>query len=61
MNPSKKLTDPDFVYVPAAQTDVQKTWRKFGWQPKTQPTFDQITQEALKILEKEMYEPRSTD
>ena len=25
--------DPNFVYIPSAATDVQKTWRKFGWVP----------------------------
>jgi len=28
--------DPTFVYVPAASTDVQKTWLKFGWSPPSQ-------------------------
>jgi len=27
------LTDPKWVYVPALKTDVQTTWRKFGWIP----------------------------
>lgn len=27
------LTDPNWVYVPALKTDVQATWRKFGWIP----------------------------
>lgn len=31
---SLRLTDPRFVYVPAAATDVQATWRRFGWRPK---------------------------
>ena len=28
-----KLTDPEFKYIPQAQTDVQATWKKFGWVP----------------------------
>jgi hypothetical protein len=27
------LCDKDWEYVPAAATDVTKTWRKFGWTP----------------------------
>lgn len=23
-------------YIPSAQTDVQKTWRKFGWVPPSE-------------------------
>lgn len=32
--PSIPVTDPRFVYRPAAATDVTITWRKFGWVPK---------------------------
>ena len=28
-----RILDPDFEYVPAAATDVQRTWRRFGWVP----------------------------
>lgn len=24
---------PQYVYVPAANTDVQRTWARFGWTP----------------------------
>ena len=27
------LLDPRFIYVPANLTNVQDTWRKFGWKP----------------------------
>jgi hypothetical protein len=25
--------DPSFVYYNSASTDIQRTWRKFGWKP----------------------------
>jgi hypothetical protein len=27
----KSILDPQFKYYPAAATDVQRTWRKYGW------------------------------
>jgi hypothetical protein len=30
----KNILDPKFKYIPAAATDVQRTWRKFGWRPQ---------------------------
>ncbi len=30
------LLDADFKYVPAAQTDVTLTWRRFGYRPTTE-------------------------
>ncbi len=27
------ILDPDFIYVEAVKTDVQATWRRFGWTP----------------------------
>jgi len=29
----KSLLNASFKYVPAAATDIQTTWRKFGWRP----------------------------
>lgn len=30
---SSRLVDPDFEYRNHTQTDVQATWRRFGWRP----------------------------
>ena len=35
--PSRGLLE-GFKYTPAAQTDVQATWRRFGWIPHEQTT-----------------------
>ena len=34
--PAIPLSDPRFNYKPAAATDVQATWKRFGWVPPSQ-------------------------
>ena len=34
--PSQRVTDPDFKYIPQAQTNVQETWKRFGWVPPSE-------------------------
>jgi len=42
--PSWRLTDGGH-YVPAWKTDVQQTWRRFGWMPPSQQAKpDEVTQ-----------------
>ena len=32
----KRITDPDFVYIPAANTDILKRFRAMGWTPPSE-------------------------
>lgn len=32
----KRITDPDFVYIPAANTDIVKRFRAMGWTPPSE-------------------------
>lgn len=33
MTPRISILDATFAYVPARNTDVQQTWRRFAWSP----------------------------
>ena len=35
MRPTTSILDESFAYVPARETAVQRTWRRFGWAPLT--------------------------
>lgn len=35
--PTVSLLSPDFKYVPSAHTNVQATWKRFGWVPPQPP------------------------
>lgn len=34
--PSMPSTDPRFIWRSSADTDVQRTWRRFGWTPTSE-------------------------
>jgi hypothetical protein len=36
VTPTVRVTDNRFEYVRAKDTDVTKTWRRFGWKPLTE-------------------------
>ena len=40
MKPTTSLMDQDFKYYHSSRTNVQRTWRRFGWTP-TEKTDDQ--------------------
>lgn len=40
--PTIPITDSRYVYRNAAQTNVQDTWKRFGWQPKEQKNEHQL-------------------
>ena len=35
-----RCLDPDWVYTPAAATDIRKTWLKFGWKPSRSSGYE---------------------
>jgi hypothetical protein len=39
--PQPKLTDPAFQWTRPEHTDVQATWRKFGWTPPSESKKDE--------------------
>lgn len=41
VKPTLPITDTRFVYRNSAQTNVQETWKRFGWQLKEHTNADQ--------------------
>lgn len=37
-----KITDPNFMYIKAAFTDITKVWRKYGWTPPDRSKQDKM-------------------
>lgn len=49
MTPAIPLHDPRFQYIPASKTDVQRTWRKYGWVPPTEANPEHYRQQTKEL------------
>lgn len=47
-NEGKRMSDPDFVYVPAAKTNVMDSFRKMGWIPPSELKAQQENSNATR-------------
>lgn len=47
--PSKSLLQ-GFEYTNAASTDIERTWRKFGWLPKAEREAELKAQQTVKRM-----------
>lgn len=44
--------DKSFVYRPAVKTDVQETWKRYGWRPKQEAKSDEpINDESKRSID----------
>jgi hypothetical protein len=43
-----RILDPKFKYVPAAATDIQATWRKFGWRPTNELPYVRVQDNSFR-------------
>jgi hypothetical protein len=48
--PSWSLLKSSINYTPAASTDVQATWRRFGWKPGTQAVEPTKVEESIVLF-----------
>ena len=51
MKPVHSILDESFRYVPAVATSVAETWRRFGWEPRTERERKKPRQPAAASVE----------
>ena len=44
----KSLLDASFKYVPCVATDIQATWRKFGWRPTNELPYVRVQDNSFR-------------
>jgi hypothetical protein len=50
MKPTRSILDASFRYMPAGETSVAETWRRYGWRPTTDEERDTRRRPAARLV-----------